>query len=157
MKRTMIVGGAAALVGVLTWTAFAVVVGGKTFGKWDLPTNTSVAGFAEGALLDSGGATVFKMKAKLVETPSPALAIRLGTMNGVLDNGSGSFYPVYRVAGKWKAAALTGQGSFEATISVQRSPLGPVALIGKMAGKFKDPPSFPNQAGKYEGEWKADL
>lgn len=148
---------AALLVGALAATAAAKLVSGKTFGKWDLPASTAVAGFAEGALLDSGGATVFKMKAKLAETPSPALSIRQGTMQGVLDDGSGGTYPTYAVQGKWQASAFTGVGSFEATISFQRSPLGPVVLIGKMAGKFKDPPSFPNQVGKYEGEWKAEL
>ncbi len=160
MKSTCVgwkAGLATVLVGALAWTASAVIVSGKTFGKWDLPANPSSAVLAEGALLDSSGATVFKMKAKLAETPSPSLSMRQGTMNGVLDNGSGSLFPIYGVSGKWKALALSGDGSFEAVITLQRSPLGPVAVIGKMAGKFSDPPSFPNQVGKYKGEWKADL
>lgn len=141
--------------GLITATAWAVVVSGKTFGDWDLPSGGS-AGFATGALQDGFGSTVFKMKAKLAELPSPSLSTRIGTLDGELDDGVPGF-PVYYVSGDWKATALTGSGSFSAVISRQFSPLGPVQLIGKMAGVFSDPPSFPNLVGKYKGEWKADL
>ncbi|MEM7309617.1 MAG: hypothetical protein AAF682_23280 [Planctomycetota bacterium] len=134
--------------------AAASSVGGKTFGEWNLPT-PGVNGFATGALLDFSGNTVFKMKAELVELPSPFLQ-RIGTIEGELDDGNPFPYPRYTVSGKWQSN-LFGQGSFEATIAEQVSPLGPVAIIGKMAGKFSDPPSFPDQVGKYEGEWKAIL
>ena len=129
-------------------------VGGVTFGEWNLPSFGS--GFATGALLDQNNNTVFKMKAKLTETPSPALALRQGNLNGELDDGAPGF-PIFFVNGSWKALALTGEGSFEAIISKQVSPLGPIVQIGKMAGKFSDPPSFPDQVGKYKGEWKAQL
>ena len=85
-------------------------VGGVTFGEWNLPSFGS--GFATGALLDQNNNTVFKMKAKLTETPSPALALRQGNLNGELDDGAPGF-PIFFVNGSWKALALTGEGSFE--------------------------------------------
>lgn len=128
--------------------------GGKTYGKWNLPAG-STGGWATGALLNQKGVTVFKMKAKLAESPSTSIKERNGTISGELYNGSPYPWPKFFVNGKWKSS-IYGVGSFEATIAMQVSPLGPVALIGKMAGKFKDDPS-PKVVGKYEGEWKAQL
>jgi hypothetical protein len=36
-------------------------------------------------------------------------------------------------------------------------PLGPVVLVGKMVGKFADPPSCPDKVGKHDWDWKAEL
>ncbi len=157
MKRKSFVsfGAIGLLVSAFAVTAYAVVVSGPTKGDWDLPNGAS-NGSAAGALFDSVGNTVFKMKATLVEVPSPALSIRNGYLKGELDDGVAG-YPIYTVYGKWVAKALTGTGEFKAEIYKQVSPLGPIVGIGVMEGVFKDPPSFPNRIGAYEGKWKADI
>jgi len=134
--------------------AVATSVSGPTYGDWNLPESGN-SGFATGALDDSGGNTVFKLDAKLVETPSPSLSVRNGTIEGELDDGNPAVYPLYAVSGTW-TSNKAGNGTFEASISRQVSPLGPVALIGKMAGKFSDSPSI-LKVGKFKGEWKANL
>ena len=146
MKLTALV----ALIAVVSIGAAAV--GGKTEGDWDLPSLGN-NGFASGKLLDQSGNTVFAMDAVLVEQFTPALSIRVGTIQGDLDDGVPGF-PVYTVFGEWVATALTGKGTFKANITKQVSPLGPIVIVGKMSGKFVDLP-FPPNVGKYEGEWKA--
>ncbi len=140
----------------LTAAAAVSTVGGVTFGDWNLPSGGS-NGFATGVLNDSGGNTVFKMKAELKETVSPSFAVRVGTIKGELDDGDPALFPLFTVSGNW-TSNLAGQGTFQASINKQVSPLGPVVQIGKMAGKFSDPPSkIGDPVGKYKGEWKAQL
>ena len=153
MKKLSLAAVAAAL---LAAPALALLVSGLTYGNWDLPNGAS-SGFATGGLFDSSGNGVFKMDAKLVETPSPIFGWRQGTMSGDLDDGNPALFPAYSVSGKWQAKASSGEGNFEAAIYKQVSPLGPIVLVGKMAGVFADPPSFPNKVGRYKGEWKADI
>lgn len=153
MKKLSLAAVAAAL---LAAPALALLVSGFTYGNWDLP-NGAGSGFATGGLYDSSGNGIFKMEAKLVESPSPILSWRQGKMIGHLDDGNAALFPAYSVSGKWHAKALSGDGHFEAAIYKQVSPLGPVVLVGKMAGVFADPPSFPNKIGRYKGEWKADI
>ena len=135
--------------------AAVALINGPTWGDWDLPNGAS-NGWAKGVLQDTSGNTIFKMKAKLVEFPSPALSIRNGKLKGVLDDGSGLPWPRYTVSGSWSGNAFTGEGTFNAIISRQVSPMGPVALVGKMAGKYSDP-GWWWPIGKYKGEWKANL
>lgn len=139
--------------------AYAVVVGGKAEGVWELPTAAS-DGFAAGTLFNGGGQAVFTMKAKLIPEPGPKLFLQ-GRIDGELRKVSAdeiSLFPKYFVRGEY-AGVFTGQsGDFKATISYQVSPKGPEILIGKMAGKYSDPLFGPNDVlGKFVAEWAADL
>jgi len=141
-----------ALIASLTAATVLVGVGGKTEGRWDLPTFWQ-PGSAAGVLYDQNGAAVFRMSAKVSESPSADRKTRVGTFSGSLDNG-GPVYPQYGVSGSWKAERATGAGGFDGVITKQISPLGPIAIVGKIVGDFKD---SPYQPGKYVGEWKADI
>ncbi|QDU83269.1 hypothetical protein Pla163_03670 [Planctomycetes bacterium Pla163] len=130
---------------------------GATFGLWDLPQDVGSLGVASGTIADASGATVFELKVSLEEIQSPALALRFGTIDGLLDDGSGLAWPRYEVSGDWTASSLIGRGSFKGTISRQVSPHGPTIPIGTIGGRFRDFPLFPNQDGAFAGRWQATL
>lgn len=145
----------AGLIALLAAPVMAVIVYGNCYGDWDLPSGAST-GYAVGLLDDTGGTTVFKMKAELTATPAPSPLVENGIMKGVLSDGSGSPWPQYTVYGKYSGSSLTHEGKFKAEIYRQISPLGPIAVIGKMAGKYSDPGTW-SPIGAFKGEWKADL
>lgn len=146
----------AALLTVLAAPVMAmVIIYGYCYGDWELPTSTS-NGYAVGLLDDTGGTTIFKMKAELTATPAP-LGTENGNMAGVLDLASSTTpWPMYFVKGTYTGSSLTHEGTFKGYIYKQVSPFGPTTLIGKMAGKYSDPGS-PNPIGAFKGEWKADV
>lgn len=134
-----------------------VVTSGPLFGTWDLPQDVNTPGKATGTLKDQAGNPSFTLSAVLTELQTPALAFRLGTIDADLDDGSGAVFPQYGMFGDWTALSLIGTGTFSASMTRQHSPLGPVFLIGKAGGAFRDFPTFPNQAGAFAGRWQADI
>lgn len=137
--------------------AAPIQVVGRAYGLWDLPQDLASTGTATGSFRDVSGALVFTLDATLGEELTPALALRIGTIGGVLDDGSGFAWPRYELSGNWTAFSLTGQGTFNAFVSRQSSPSGPTFLIGTAGGRFRDFPLFPNQQGLFAGRWQATL
>lgn len=135
--------------------AAVYLINGPTYGDWDLP-GAATSGYAVGLLEDTMGNTVFKMKAKLVQTPSPSPAVQNGDMIGILSDGSGNAWPEYTVQGTWTGNSWSGTGTFGAYIYRQVSPLGPIGIVGKMAGKYSDS-GWWTPIGAFKGEWKANL
>jgi|GEM_PF-3938082 len=133
-----------------------VVKAGPLFGSWDLPADPSTPGSASGRLNEAPGVTTFTLDAELLETATPALAFRIETIAGDLDDGSGFAYPDYGLTGDWVATSLTGVGSFDAFVTRQVSPLGPVFLVGKAGGAFRDLPAAQGP-GAFTGRWQADV
>jgi hypothetical protein len=132
-------------------------VHGTVFGVWDLPQDLASPGVASGVLEDASGTTVFVLDATLDEIQSQALALRIGTIGGALDNGSGLAWPRYEMSGDWTALSLIGSGSYSAFLSRQSSPSGPTFLIGTAGGRFRDFPFLPNQPGASTERWQATL
>ena len=157
--------GAVALALVTTAATLPMIVSGPAFGEWSLPRRGD-GGFAGGVLVDADtGRPAFKMRARLIESPSTSVLRQRGTINGRLFRPSLSSaanrFPIYSINGAWAGNRLTGEGQFRATISVQRSPLGPIVQIGGMHGKYEDGPrpspmSF-SRIGRFRAEWKASL
>ena len=100
--------------------------------------------------------TQVPLDADLHEVATPALAFRIGTIDGDLDDGSGFAFPDYGITGDWVASSLFGAGTFNGLISRQLSPLGPVFLIGTTGGAFRDFPAT-QTAGAFLGRWQADV
>lgn len=161
--RAALAAGTLALALVATAAAYADTFGGPASGAWNLPRGPENDGFAAGQLVDADtGRVAFFMRASLQEAPSSTLQRQRGTIRGRLyPNGPSTrpaAFPIYAVAGTWTGNRFTGEGSFEGILSVQRSPLGPVVQIGKIGGRYLDPPriapsSSPNRIGRFRGRW----
>lgn len=130
---------------------------GGAMGAWNLPVpgNPSMAG---GVLIVPGTGPVFALEAGLVAVPTPNSPLRAGHMVGRLlkltpDGAPGDEFA--RVRGHW-IAEPSGKGHFEAFI-VQPDPSDdtPGVVIGRMRGRFFDPPQnpSPNGAGEFRAHW----
>jgi hypothetical protein len=124
--------------------------GGVTYGQWDLPASPNDGGFARGILV-AGGPILYHLSAKLTEIPSPALSLRFGEIWGFL----GSPYnpndlPQYGIKGRWSGSALSGDGTWQATIF--RLDTGDP--VGQMQGKYHDPGPYTHRViGEFKGDW----
>lgn len=124
---------------------------GSATGAWTLPTPPNERGHLEGHMRDAAGNVLFRIDGSVVETPTPALSVRFGSMQADLDDGSPAFWPRYRLYGEWSAIALIGVGTFDAWVTVQFSPLSAVFPIGTMTGRFADVPNT------FDATWRANL
>ena len=147
---------AAALISVLAVPALAfALVTGTCRGDWNLPS-FGPTGSASGVLVDANGQEAFQMNIKLQASPVINVLGDFGTFFGSLDDGSGAAFPQYGVSGTYGGSSLAQAGSFRGVITRQVSPSGPIAIIGRIGGKYSDPPVFPSNS-KFTGQWKANL
>ncbi len=130
---------------------------GTSQGSWDLPTGAS-DGFATGVLALGQGFPFYLMTVTLPAadvTPSGAL------LTGTLEGGVLSF-PLtpngafdLDVTGTWTVDPTTGEGTFQAFLTRQLSPGGPIVLLGTINGSFEDLelPGGPDALGTYKARW----
>jgi len=131
--------------------AAVVATSGSAGGAWTLPEPLVERGHLEGLMRDAAGNVLFRIDGNVLETPTPALAIRLGSFQADLEDGSPAAWPRYRLYGDWTAVALIGVGVFDAWVTVQFSPLSAVFPIGTMRGRFADVPNT------FAATWRASL
>lgn len=131
--------------------AAVVATLGTASGAWSLPAPPNERGFVQGQLRDGAGNVLFRIDGSVTEAPTPALAIRIGSFQADLEDGSTAAWPRYRLYGEWTAVSLIGVGVFDAWVTVQFSPLSAVFPIGTMKGRFADVPNT------FDATWRANL
>lgn len=124
---------------------------GSASGAWSLPSPPSERGHVEGLMRDAAGNTLFRIDGSVTEAPTPALAIRIGSFQADLEDGSTAAWPRFRLYGEWTAVSLIGVGVFDAWVTVQFSPLSAVFPIGTLKGRFADVPNT------FDATWRANL
>ncbi len=125
---------------------------GTTLGVWDLPQGGQL-GDVGGVFANRAGEPVLRFGANLIPTPSPGFrgskGVFVGKLLALTPRGP---RPFAYVIGDWQARP-NGQGRFSALIvRPGPTPLSPVRLLGRMAGRFNDP--GPNRPGSYRGRWQ---
>jgi len=141
--------------GLLAAPVLAIAMAsGLTTGNWNAPTAAG-DGSAQGVLIDSGGMTQFSLDATLVRQ-AVIFSIDFGTIDGILDNGTGQAWPLYTFSGEYTGDLLTDSGTFRAQLARQDSPSGPSVLIGRIGGQFQDSASAAT-IGTFKGRWQANL
>ena len=145
----------AAALAALAAPALAVAFSiGLTSGSWNRPTATA-DGSAQGILTDAAGTTQFAFDATIVQQ-AVVFGVEFGTIDGVLDDGSGQAWPLYTMSGSYTGDPVNDSGTFNAQLARQASPSGPSVLIGRIGGLFQDDAS-PATIGTFKGRWLANL
>jgi len=123
--------------------------GGPASGPWRLPILTLGMGAANGRLHDmTTDKTVYRLRAVLIDVPTPNLSNLQGTITGSLDDGSEGD-PEFLVAGTYSGTLPGGTGRFQLRVSKP----GGEATIGFIDGSFEDAPGD-ESAGTFAAQWR---